>query len=158
MTGEGGATLLLPVADWIRLIAATGMIAFVWLFTRETGRLLQTAFPATPDFAHMMSYLGLFVAVAMGYKTYMPLVGAVLPEALPGYRVVGAIGAIAPFLALVVTFFRRLNLVALAASQAIRRLFTVYPTVKCAGCGQVMPADYRFCPACGAELATRKEM
>ncbi|MBY6277637.1 zinc ribbon domain-containing protein [Symbiobacterium thermophilum] len=150
------AELILPVTDWIKLITATGMIAFLWLFARETAQVLRAANPSVPDFANMMTYLALFVTVAVGYNAYLPLVGEVLPEAVQGYRVVGVVGAVIPLVALVATFFRRLNLIALAVSSGIRRLLTMYPTVKCPGCGEVLPADHNYCPRCGSGLQQRE--
>lgn len=156
LSRDAGAVLLLPVSDWIRLIAVTGQIAFFWLFTRDAARLLRASYPAIPDFAHMMTYLGVFVAVALGYGAYMPLVAAVLSEALSGYQIIGVLGAVVPLVALVITFFRRLNLVAMAVSQAVRRLFSLYPVVKCGGCGEVVPADQNFCSRCGTALSGRQ--
>lgn len=144
-----GPVLLLSATDWIRLIAATGMILFFWLFTRETARLVTAAHPAVPEFANMMTYLGIFVAVAMGYKTYLPLVAAVLPEAVEGYERLGLLGAVLPFLALTITFFRRLDLIALAVAQGIRNLVRSGPAVKCGGCGTLLPAEHHFCSQCG---------
>lgn len=146
---DASAVLVLPLPDWVRLIAVLGMIAFFWIFTRDVAQLLRVAYPATPEFANTMTYLGVFVAVALGYNVVLPFMEALLPEGVPTFRIVAVIVASLAFLAMVVTFLRHLNLVAGVVSRALRRLLSVYPVMQCSGCNETIAADHAYCPKCG---------